>query len=276
VYGWVCKAIRRVWDWIYCTYTFTTRDTMQYNDIADLHTCQFTVTHALGFSVFTSRILPTDLSLSHCNFKAHMKFSLHSLIYFLPLFSTQFISSAPTLISRQVGVAKLVSSLLDYCSLSQSQSHIVTDGQSISKSWCPASSGAHDQIFITLWQLGSCFCRAPSLTRGRVLLALTSAVFLGSVSLGIRDHILLSQIWHSLFVASYYSQDHGGGIRPRLHTGVLFSSQNQDQTQSYITTDGYDGHLGLTTRSLLLLDSCKLVDVGRSLWRGDGSVVCQT
>jgi hypothetical protein len=32
---------------------------------------------------------------------------------------------------------------------SQSQSHIATDGQSISKSWCRAPSGDHDQIFIT-------------------------------------------------------------------------------------------------------------------------------
>jgi hypothetical protein len=31
----------------------------------------------------------------------------------------------------------------------QSQSHIATDGQSISKSWCRAPYGAHDQIFIT-------------------------------------------------------------------------------------------------------------------------------
>ena len=32
----------------------------------------------------------------------------------------------------------------------QSQSHIATDGQSVSKFWCQAPSGAHDQIFITL------------------------------------------------------------------------------------------------------------------------------
>jgi hypothetical protein len=32
-----------------------------YNDIADLHTLQFTVTRAPGFSVFRSRILATDL-----------------------------------------------------------------------------------------------------------------------------------------------------------------------------------------------------------------------
>jgi hypothetical protein len=52
----------------------------------------------------------------------------------------------------------------------QSQSHIATDGQSISKSWCRAPSGAHDRIFITLWPLWSCFSGAPSLTRGRVCL----------------------------------------------------------------------------------------------------------
>jgi hypothetical protein len=47
---------------------------------------------------------------------------------------------------------------------------------------------------------GLIFCGAPSLTTGRVcllymLLALASAVFLGSESLGTRNHILLSQIW---------------------------------------------------------------------------------
>jgi hypothetical protein len=35
----------------------------------------------------------------------------------------------------------------------QSQSYIATDSQSISKSWCRAPSVAHDQNFITLWQL---------------------------------------------------------------------------------------------------------------------------
>jgi hypothetical protein len=33
----------------------------------------------------------------------------------------------------------------------------LTIGQSVSKSWCRAPSGAHDQIFITVWQLRSCF-----------------------------------------------------------------------------------------------------------------------
>jgi hypothetical protein len=34
---------------------------------------------------------------------------------------------------------------------SQSQSHIATDGQSVSKSWYRAPSGAHDQKFLLLF-----------------------------------------------------------------------------------------------------------------------------
>jgi hypothetical protein len=60
----------------------------------------------------------------------------------------------------------------------QSQSHIATDGQSISKSWCRAPSGAIDQIFITY-----------SLT-------FTVLFLWGALSdERTRDHILLSQIW---------------------------------------------------------------------------------
>jgi hypothetical protein len=64
--------------------------------------------------------------------------------------------------------------------LESSQSHIATDGQLVS-------------LTVTVFFWGS-----PSLTRRRVcllymLLALASAVFLGSESLGTRDRILLSQ-----------------------------------------------------------------------------------
>jgi hypothetical protein len=72
--------------------------------------------------------------------------------------------------------------------------------ESVSKFWCRVPSRAHDKIFITVWQLQSCSCEAPSLRRGRVclfhkLLVLASAVFVGSVSLGTHDNISLSQIW---------------------------------------------------------------------------------
>jgi hypothetical protein len=39
----------------------------QYSSIADSHHLQFTVTHAQGFSVFTSRLLVTELKQSHCD-----------------------------------------------------------------------------------------------------------------------------------------------------------------------------------------------------------------
>jgi hypothetical protein len=90
--------------------------TGNYSAIADLHTLQFTVTHALEFSVFTSRILATDLSV--CHFKSHMKSSLHRVIPFLQLFcncqfrrfdSIQFL--CPKLISWQASVSKLDSIL---------------------------------------------------------------------------------------------------------------------------------------------------------------------
>jgi hypothetical protein len=75
----------------------------------------------------------------------------------------------------------------------------LTVSQSVSKSWCQAPSGDHDQTFITVERYGVVFCEAPFLTRGRVclfymLLALASAVFLRSESLWTSDRILLSQI----------------------------------------------------------------------------------
>jgi hypothetical protein len=38
------------------------RNYNQYSAVVDLHTFQFTVTHALGFSVSTSRLLAIDLN----------------------------------------------------------------------------------------------------------------------------------------------------------------------------------------------------------------------
>jgi hypothetical protein len=63
-----------------------------------------------------------------------------------------------------------------------------------------SSSGTQDQIFITVRQLGVCWCGVPFLTRGwvcrlQLLLALSRAVILGFESCRCHDHILLSQIW---------------------------------------------------------------------------------
>jgi hypothetical protein len=84
----VWVTIDGVFDWMIgfiSPYTFTQLGTTgKYSAIAILHTSQLTVAHALGFFVFTSRILATDLSQSHWNFKLHVKFSWHRLIPFLP------------------------------------------------------------------------------------------------------------------------------------------------------------------------------------------------
>jgi hypothetical protein len=90
-------------DWIYCTSYIHTLGITDKSDIAILHILQFTVAHALGLSVLTSRTLATDLSQqSHRHFKSHMKSTLHRLSPFCQLFcSCQF--------------RRLDSASLDYC-----------------------------------------------------------------------------------------------------------------------------------------------------------------
>jgi hypothetical protein len=82
-------------------------------------------------------------------------------------------------------------------------------------------SGAYDQIFITVRQLRVCWCGALSLTRGWVcrLQLLPAQSFSGPSPLGLATIFYCLRFETSFFVASYDSQGHGGGIRPRLHTG---------------------------------------------------------
>jgi hypothetical protein len=49
-------------DWIYDTSIKISLNYNEYSAIADLHTFQFTVARALVFSVFTSRLVATDLN----------------------------------------------------------------------------------------------------------------------------------------------------------------------------------------------------------------------
>jgi hypothetical protein len=188
-------------DWIYCAlYIHTVRDYRQYSAVAILHTFQFTVTHALKFSVFTSRILATDVSQSHCNFKSHVKSSLHNLLPFLSFLLNYLRLPSPGLdpvLSTTVLSSCYFDSAVVY-SLALSLSLSLMLRPTVSRPVCLGAK--HPRSLLHVWQLRSCSCGAPSLTRGRVcplymLLALASAVFLGSESLGTWDHILLSQIW---------------------------------------------------------------------------------
>jgi hypothetical protein len=85
---------------------------------------------------------------------------------------------------------------------SKSKSKLCYDRRSAGQSVLEQSIhlGLTTRSLLLVWQLGSCSCGAPSLTRGRVcplymLLVLASTVFLGSESLRTWDHILLSHIW---------------------------------------------------------------------------------
>jgi hypothetical protein len=78
---------RRLLDWMtgFIDTLYTPLGTAgNYSAVAILYTLQFTVAHALGFSVSTSRILATDFSQSHCHINSYTKSSLHRLIPFLP------------------------------------------------------------------------------------------------------------------------------------------------------------------------------------------------
>jgi hypothetical protein len=96
---------------------------------------------------------------------------------------------------------------------SQSQSYVTTDGQSASLSWNKAP----------IWDLRPDFyyCQtvAGLLTWGTLSDERTDLSFTIAPEPRQRSHFLV-RFEISLFVASYDSQGYGGGIRPRLHTGV--------------------------------------------------------
>jgi hypothetical protein len=74
-----------------------------------------------------------------------------------------------------------------YTSQSQSQSHVTTDGQSVSMSWCQVHSETCGQILFSVWNLLCCLCGAPSLTRGRVCLMPVSVSSIQSCCCEARD-----------------------------------------------------------------------------------------
>jgi hypothetical protein len=110
---------------------------------------------------------------------------------------------------------------LNYSNLkSKSKSHC--DWRSVSKSWCQAPSGAHDQIFITVWQLRLVLVKRPLWREDRSVFCicnwpLPAQSFSSHSPLGLATIFYCLRFENSLFVASYDSQGHGGGIRPRLH-----------------------------------------------------------
>jgi hypothetical protein len=86
-------------------------------------------------------------------------------------------------------------------------------------------SGAHDQIFIIVRQLRVCWYGALSLMEDVSVFynrcwPSPAQSFSGSSPVGLVTVFYCLRFHIFLFVASYDSEDYGGGIRPRLHTGV--------------------------------------------------------
>jgi hypothetical protein len=140
----------------------------------------------------------------------------------------------------------------------QSQGHIATDGQSITKSWCRAPSGAH-KIFIILRHLRTCFSGTTSLTRGRVCLWIccwpsTAQSFSGPSPLRLETIFYSLRFETSLFAASYDSQGYDGRIRP--HSTLVFQlHKSKSKSKSHCdwrsVSLGVEPHLGFMTRYLL-------------------------
>jgi hypothetical protein len=69
-------------------------------------------------------------------------------------------------------------------------------------------------VTVTVWREDGCCWPLPAQS------------FSGPSPLGLETIFYCPTFETSLFVASYDSQGHGGGIRPRLHTGVLSLNWN--------------------------------------------------
>jgi hypothetical protein len=124
---------------------------------------------ALGFLIFTSRILATGLWLYHCHFKSLMEYYFHSFTRFLPLFcNCQF---------RRLGSVQFPAHILahlhpetrlftlDYCSIllllgrmSKSKSKLYYDRRTVGHSVLEQST----HFGLTTSNLKSCFSRVSA------------------------------------------------------------------------------------------------------------------
>jgi hypothetical protein len=128
---------------------------------------------------------------------------------------------------------------LNHWTASVCASYVTTDGQPASLSWSKAPIwGLRPDLIICvtvtvlfLW---------GTLSDERSGLSFVSQSFSGPSPLGLETIFYCLTFETSLFVASYDSQGHGGGIRPRLHTG----QQPLSDLHSYLITRGQANSVG--------------------------------
>jgi hypothetical protein len=125
--------------------------------------------------------------------------------------------------------------------VSQSQSHIASDGQSVSKTRYLLLLDCYGLVFFVgrpLWREdGSVFCIC--------CWPLPAQSFSGPSPSVLATIFYCLRFETSLFVASYDSRGHGGGIRPRLHTG-----------QCSLDTDLTENIPSIITCSLVAGETC--------------------
>jgi hypothetical protein len=102
----------------------------------------------------------------------------------------------------------------------------LTVGQSVSLGVKPHLG--HMARYLLVWQLRSCFVGRPLWREDGSIFCICcwsspAQSFSGPSPLDLATLFYCLSFETSLFVASYDSQGHGGGIRPRLHTGELES-----------------------------------------------------
>jgi hypothetical protein len=98
-------------------------------------------------------------------------------------------------------------------SASEPESYVTTDGQQASLSWNKAPFwGLRPDLYY-------CLTVAGLLIWGTLSDERTGLSFSGQSPVGLMAIFYCLIFETSLCVASYHSQGHGGGIRPRLHTG---------------------------------------------------------
>jgi hypothetical protein len=155
----------------------------------------------------------------------------------------------------------------------ESESYVTTDGQSASLSWYKApirglrpdffpfgiwnASDSYDldSVGRPLWREdGSVFCMCRW--------SLPAQSFSGPSPLGLATVYYCLRFETSLFVASYDSQGHDGGIRPRLHTGLFLLSAALGSSLYSLRADPTENTVFIVTASIV---ACIFVAAGTCL-----------